>query len=119
MSRFESFLGFPNASDKALHLGKILFFLFPFANVTFTLSTTFYTIFVAEALGNGDFMEGLDRVSLPVFILFFALAGASLDLQALGETWPLAVCLALVRSAGIFGATWLAARLCRDPRRVR
>ena len=64
-----------------------------------------------------DFMEGLDRFSLPIYILFFALAGASLDLQALGETWPLAVGLALVRAGGIFGATWLAARLCRDPRR--
>ncbi|NHJ14890.1 MAG: MFS transporter [Candidatus Thorarchaeota archaeon] len=68
MSRFESFLGFPNASDKALHLGKILFFLFPFANVTFTLSTTFYTIFVAEALGNGNFMDGLGLLGMLVVI---------------------------------------------------
>jgi len=64
-----------------------------------------------------DFMEGLDRFSLPIYILFFALAGASLDLQALGNTWPLAVGLTLMRAGGIFGAAWLAARLCRDPHR--
>jgi len=64
-----------------------------------------------------DFMEGLDRFSLPIYILFFALAGASLDLQALGKTWPLAVGLALIRAGGIFGAAWLAGRLCGDPKK--
>ncbi|MFX1369748.1 MAG: MFS transporter [Promethearchaeota archaeon] len=68
MSRLESFLGFPEASDKLLRMSKILFFMFPFANITFTLSTTFYTIFVAEALGGGDYMQGLGLLGMLVVI---------------------------------------------------
>jgi Kef-type K+ transport system membrane component KefB len=62
-----------------------------------------------------DFMAGLERISLPIYILFFSLAGASLNLDALRMTWPLAVSLTVVRAAGIFGATWLAGKLNRDP----
>ena len=60
-------------------------------------------------------MDSLDRISLPIYVLFFSLAGASLNLEALRATWPLAVCLAGVRALGIFGATWLAGTLSRDP----
>lgn len=62
-----------------------------------------------------NFMESLDRISLPIYVLFFSLAGASLNLEALRLTWPLAVCLAGVRALGIFAATWLAGTLSRDP----
>ena len=68
MSKLESFLGFSDASDKLLRMSKVLFFMFPFANITFTLSTTFYTIFVAEALGGGDYMEGLGLLGMLVVI---------------------------------------------------
>jgi MFS family permease len=64
----ESFLGFPDASSEALHLAKILFVLLPFANVIFTLSTTFYTIVVARALGEGDFILGLGPLGLLIVI---------------------------------------------------
>ena len=61
------------------------------------------------------FMESLDYVSLPIYVLFFSLAGASLNLEALCMTWPLAVSLVLVRITGIFAATWVAGTLNRDP----
>ena len=61
------------------------------------------------------FMESLDYVSLPIYVLFFSLAGASLNLDALRMTWPLAVSLVLVRITGIFVATWFAGILNRDP----
>ena len=61
------------------------------------------------------FLEGLDRVSLPIYVLFFSLAGASLDLDALRVTWPIALSLAGVRAAGIFIATWFAGKLNGDP----
>jgi MFS family permease len=64
----ESFLGFPDASSESLHLAKILFVLLPFANIIFTLSTTFYTIFVARALGEGDFILGLGPLGLLIVI---------------------------------------------------
>lgn len=65
--------------------------------------------------GGFDFMESLDRVALPIYVLFFSLAGASLNLEALRMCWPLAMSMVLVRILGIFGATWLAGIINRDP----
>jgi Kef-type K+ transport system membrane component KefB len=61
------------------------------------------------------FMEGLERFALPIFVLFFSLAGASLNLDALFMTWPLAAFLVIVRAIGIFGSTWFAGILNNDP----
>jgi len=61
------------------------------------------------------FMESLDRISLPVYVLFFSLAGASLNFDALRLCWLLTLCLAVVRVAGIFCATWLAGTVAGDP----
>ena len=60
MSRTSSFMGFSDEDKKALHLGRVLLILMPTASIIFMLSSTFYTIFVAEALGGaGGFIEGL------------------------------------------------------------
>jgi Kef-type K+ transport system membrane component KefB len=61
------------------------------------------------------FMEGLGRFELPIFVIFFSLAGASLNLDALHMTWPLAAFLFIIRTMGIFGSTWFAGILNRDP----
>jgi Kef-type K+ transport system membrane component KefB len=61
------------------------------------------------------FMEGLEHFALPIFVLFFSLAGASLNLDALRMTWPLAAFLVIVRAIGIFGSTWFAGILNNDP----
>ncbi|WDN87531.1 hypothetical protein BuS5_00499 [Desulfosarcina sp. BuS5] len=61
------------------------------------------------------FLGSLDRVSLPIYLLFFTLAGAALDIEALRMCWPLALCIAFVRVLGIFTATWLAGSLNKDP----
>ncbi len=61
------------------------------------------------------FVESLEQVSLPIFVLFFSLAGASLNLDALYLCWPLALSLAGVRAAGFFGGTLLAGIINRDP----
>ena len=63
------------------------------------------------------FMEGLHRLALPIFLLFFTMAGASLNLEALARCWPLALAVAGVRAGGIFVATWSAACLAGDPPR--
>ncbi|MHA1959032.1 MAG: MFS transporter [Candidatus Thorarchaeota archaeon] len=68
MSRLDSFLGFEDTNENVLHLAKVLFVLLPFANVVFTLSSTFYMIFIAEALGGGDFIQGLGVVGTLVVI---------------------------------------------------
>lgn len=63
------------------------------------------------------FLDGLERVSLPVYVLFFCLAGAGIDLDALKATWPLAFGITLVRIFGMFVSTWLAGTLAGEPAR--
>ncbi len=96
MSRTSSFLGFTDADEKALHLGRVLMVLFPTANLIFTLSTTFYTIFVAEALGGtGGFVEGLGLLGVLVAIQMVAQtlldypSGALGD--AIGQRWVIGI----------------------------
>ena len=61
-------MGFTEADEKALHLGRVLMILFPTANIIFTLSTTFYMIFIAEALGGGDYIAGLGPLGILIAI---------------------------------------------------
>ncbi len=61
------------------------------------------------------FMENLQRIALPVYVLFFSLAGASLNLDALRSCWPMAMCLVVIRAMGIMGGSWLAGTINRDP----
>lgn len=66
----KSFLGLPDANEKVLRLGKIMTILGPLANFTFVLSTTFYVIFVAEALGGGPgmYLQGMGLVGTLVVV---------------------------------------------------
>lgn len=70
MSRMKSFLGLPDANEKVLRLAKIMAILGPLANFSFVLSTTFYVIFVAEALGGGpgNYLQGMGLVGVLVVI---------------------------------------------------
>ena len=61
------------------------------------------------------FIGAVNAVSLPVYVLFFTLAGAGLNLRALQETWGIALLLAVVRAGAIFGAAYLGGRLSGDP----
>ncbi|MHA2222950.1 MAG: hypothetical protein ACXAAO_12960, partial [Candidatus Thorarchaeota archaeon] len=70
MSRMKAFLGLPDANEKVLRLAKIMAILGPLANVTFVLSTTFYVIFIAEALGGGPgmYLQGMGLVGTLVVV---------------------------------------------------
>ena len=61
------------------------------------------------------FLESLERMSLPIYALFFSIAGASLNFNSLMLCWPLAVCIVILRMAGIFGGSWLAGTISHDP----
>ena len=61
------------------------------------------------------FIESLERTSLPIYVLFFSLAGASLNLNSLALCWPLALCIVGVRLTGMFAGSWLAGTLSHDP----
>ena len=51
--------------------------------------------------------EALETVSLPVFVVFFTIAGARIDLAVTYRMLPFAILLAAVRALGFFGATQL------------
>ncbi len=70
MSKMKSFLGLPDANEKVLRLAKIMAILGPLANVTYMLSTTFFVIFVAEALGGGPgmYLQGMGLVGTLVVV---------------------------------------------------
>jgi MFS family permease len=67
-----TFFGLSDAegNDKILRLAKILSILLPIVSVTISLTTTFFMIFVAEALGGGEgmFIEGMALVGVLVVI---------------------------------------------------
>jgi len=54
-------------------------------------------------------------MSLPIYALFFSIAGASLNFNSLILCWPLALCIVGVRMAGLFSGSWLAGVISHDP----
>ncbi len=64
-------------------------------------------------------LEALEANSLPVYALFFAVAGAGLDIPALREAWRIALVIILARLVSIYGSTWLGARMAGDGPIVR
>ena len=61
------------------------------------------------------FTAALDTANLPVYVLFFTLAGAGLDLEALRRTWAVALLLVAVRGAALLGGAYLGGRWGGDP----
>ena len=61
------------------------------------------------------FINAIEKSVLPVFVLFFAIAGASLDLRALLQMWQLAILLAVLRLGFTFIGTYLGSRMAKDP----
>lgn len=79
-----------------------------------TLLTLLTAGFVAENVSErhaGEAFRGaMERSAAPVFVVFFALAGASMALSDLAQLWPLVLPIVAVRLAAIWGGTWLGAR---------
>jgi len=61
------------------------------------------------------FLESLEKMSLPIYALFFSIAGASLNFDSLILCWPLAVVIVMARMAGLFGGSWMAGVISHDP----
>jgi Kef-type K+ transport system membrane component KefB len=56
-------------------------------------------------------VEVLHQTAVPVFVIFFAMAGAELHLQEFATVWPIVLVVALVRMGAIYGSTTRAARM--------
>lgn len=68
--------------------------------------------FVAENAGGGggeQLRHAMERAGAPIFVVFFALAGAKIKPDAVLQLWPLVIPIVIVRAAGIWAGTQLGA----------
>jgi Kef-type K+ transport system membrane component KefB len=57
------------------------------------------------------FIQAIEKSSLPVYVIFFAISGASINLNALRSTWYLALIFVIWRGFLKFSGTYFGARL--------
>jgi len=69
--------------------------------------------------GGAPLMEKIDRSSLPIYVIFFSLTGAALNIGALRQTWLIALLLVAARSGLVWLGAFLGASLSGDPPRFR
>ena len=77
--------------------------------------------FIVENFSSqGDkLIKAIERSSLPVYVVFFAISGASINLDALRTTWYLAVIFVIWRAVLKFAGTYAGARLAGEDRGIR
>ena len=83
---------------------------------------TFLTAgFVVQNLSNQGpkLLHAVEQMGIVVFVLFFATAGAELDVPLLKEAWAIALALCGARALFTYGAARLSARLANDVPVVR
>lgn len=68
MSRFARYFGLVEAPNNAVRLAKVMATLMPAYAMAFSISTTFWLVFIAEELGNGSYMAGLSMVGILVVV---------------------------------------------------
>jgi Kef-type K+ transport system membrane component KefB len=56
-------------------------------------------------------VETLHHMAVPVFVIFFAMAGAELDVASFASLWPFILLLAVVRGGAILGGSRAGARM--------
>jgi Kef-type K+ transport system membrane component KefB len=61
-------------------------------------------------------IRGLERSAFPVYVLFFSLSGASIDIAALRATWLLALVLVLMRVGAFYLGSVAASAVAHDIR---
>jgi Trk K+ transport system NAD-binding subunit/mannitol/fructose-specific phosphotransferase system IIA component (Ntr-type)/Kef-type K+ transport system membrane component KefB len=64
-----------------------------------------------------EFSRILQDIGLPIYIAFFTLTGASLTLDVLQKTWPIALALFGVRLSAIFVGAFTGGTIAGDPMR--
>lgn len=77
-----------------------------------SLTAGFWVENFSRARGE-DLIKGIERLSLPVYALFFAAAGAKVDIDALATLWPFALLLSGTRALCVWAGTALGTRLAK------
>jgi Kef-type K+ transport system membrane component KefB len=79
-----------------------------------TLLTLLTAGFVTENISRRDdgaaLRHAMERSGAPVFVVFFALAGAAMALDEVAQVWPLVIPIVAVRTAAIWAGSRLGAR---------
>ena len=77
-------------------------------------------IWVENVSARGEtLIKGIERVSLPVYALFFAVAGAKVNLSVFAVLWPVALLLAGARALCVWAGASLGAAISRAEPVVR
>ena len=85
MSLLARFFGFEDATPDGMKIAKILMLLVSAFSITFQISSTFWMIFIAQALGGGDFMLGLALVGSLVIVRLVVQTVLDYPTGALGD----------------------------------
>lgn len=64
-------------------------------------------------------IQAIEKSSLPVYVIFFTISGASLNLDALRASWLLALIFVIWRGILKFSGTYVGARLAKEESRVQ
>jgi Kef-type K+ transport system membrane component KefB len=77
--------------------------------------------FIVRNMSNqgGKFVQCIEQTGSVVYVVFFAIAGADLDVPLLRSLWPVALILAGARAGVTWAASRAAARLAGDPPPLR
>lgn len=61
------------------------------------------------------FLERMDKVSLPIYIAFFAITGANIDVSVLKDAWLLGLVVVVVRTLMLYLGSYGSGRAAGDP----
>lgn len=75
MTATARFFGLKDSPPAILGMARVMAFFLPMVAATVTLSTTFYVIFIATALGKGDFIQGMALIG-PLIVIQMAVQTA-------------------------------------------
>ncbi len=62
-----------------------------------------------------ELLKTIDESSLPLYVVFFALAGTSLNLGVLAKAWPMAILLVMYRLFALWMGSRITGSIVKDP----
>jgi len=65
-----------------------------------------------------NFLQRMDRVSLPIYIAFFAMTGAAMNLKVLRTGWLLGLVVFVVRLISIYAGSYVSGRLAKNQPKI-
>lgn len=65
-----------------------------------------------------EFLERMDSISFPIYIGFFAITGANIDVTVLKTAWLLGLIVVLARIIMIYIGSYISGKLSRDPPKI-